>query len=146
MISENEAREKVEQGWLKVWMMFEALAVKEDVSRDALESLIDRLDKDKRVKVSKKQFGDILKVEKPLEGVNEAFSLTSEVELISKRFDDLSQIVIEYGPSAVEVLEPTNFKLDAGEAQMILNTIAETVHRFAAAGVGGIVFIKDDEK
>lgn len=143
MISENEAKEKVDQGWFKVWLMFEVLGVKEDVAEKALESLVNKLDNDERVKVYKKQFGDFLKVEKPLEGVEEGFSLTCEVEIISKKLDNLAQIVIEYGPSAIEVMEPTNFKMDAGEAQLILNTISQTIHQFAAAGAGGIVFIRE---
>ena len=143
MIPESEVREKVNQGWFKVWLMFEVIAVKEDVSKKALNSLLDKLDTDNRVKLYKKQFGDILKVEKPLEGVKEGCSLTCEVELVSRKFDDLAQVIIEYGPSAIEILEPRNFKMDAGEAQLILNTISQTMHQFAAAGAGGIVFIRE---
>jgi len=143
MISESEAKEKTNQGWFRVWLMFEVLGVKEEASKKALESLLNKLDTDERVKVYKKQFGDFLRVEKPLEGIKEGFSLTCEVEVISKKLDNLAQIVIEYGPSAIEVIEPTSFKMDAGEAQLILNTISQTIHQFAAAGAGGIVFIRE---
>lgn len=147
MIPEREAKEKVDQGWFKVWLMFEVLGIKEEASKSALESLVNKLDKDDRVKLYRKQFGDVLKVEKPLENIDEAFSLTCEVELISRKFDSLAQIVIEYGPSAIEIIEPTNFKMDAGEAQLVLNTISQTMHQFAAAGAGGVVFIREqDEK
>lgn len=146
MIPESEVDEKVESGWLKVWLMFEVLGITNEASKKALESLIDKLDKDNRVKLYKKQFGDILRIEKPLEGVDEAFSLTCEVELISKKLDSLTQIVIEYGPSAIEIMEPSNFKIDSGEAQAILNTISQTIHQFAAAGAGGIVFIREQSE
>ncbi len=144
MISDSEAKEKTDQGWFRIWLMFEVLGVKEDVAKKALDSLLNKLDTDERVKVYKKQFGDVLKVEKPLEGVNEGFSLTCEVELVSKKLDYLTQVVIEYGPSAIEVVEPKNFKMDSREAQLILNTISQTIHQFAAAGVGGIVFIREE--
>jgi len=143
MISEAEANEKVENGWLKTWMIFEVLAVREDLTKESLESLINKLDSDRRVKVYKKQFGDVLRVEKPLENVKEGFTQTCEVELIAKNLDDLVQIVIEYGPSSVEMLEPSKFNLDAGQAQTILNDISHMMHQFAAAGVGGIVFMRE---
>jgi hypothetical protein len=143
MISESEVHEKVSQGWFKAWFIFEVLGVKEEASRKALEILMDKLDTDNRVKLYKKQFGDVLRVEKPLEGVKEGFSMTCEVELVSKKLDDLAQITIEYGPSAIEIIEPKSFKMDSGEAQLILNTISQTIHQFAAAGAGGIVFIRE---
>src|SRR3989304_4363503 len=146
MISENEAKEKTEQGWFRVWMIFEVLGVNKEISKSSLESLMENLEKDKRAKLCKKQFGDVLTVEKPLKGINEAFSYTCEVELISKKFDEIAQIVIEYGPSAIEIIKPTSFKMDAGEAKMVLNTISQTMHQFAAAGAGGIVFIKEESE
>ena len=145
MITEEEANEKVRKGWFKSWLIFEALAINENVSRDALETLINRLEKDDRVKIYKKSFGETKKVEKPIKNVDIGYSLTCEVSLISKKFDNLAQIVMEYGPSAIEILEPEKFNLDVGEAQSILNSISQMMHRFAAAGAGGIVFIKGNE-
>jgi hypothetical protein len=89
-----------------------------------------------------KSFGSIKKVEKPMPNIEQGYSLTCEVELISKKFDNLVQIVIEYGPSAIELLEPSKIGFDVGEGQSILNSISRVIHDFAAAGMGGIVFIK----
>lgn len=144
MITKEETDEKVGEGWLRVWMMFEVLAINEKTTRESLESLMNRLEKDSRVKMYKKEFGEIKKVEKPLPNIDYGCSLTCEVELISKKFDDLVQIVIEYGPSAIELLEPLKFNINAGEAQAVLNSISQIMHDFAAAGAGGIVFIKGD--
>jgi len=142
MISKEEVDEKIKEGWLKTWMMFEVLAINENVTRESLESLISKLEKDSKIKVYKKEFGEIKKVEKPLPNIEFGYSLTCEIESITKRFDDLVQIVIEYGPSAVEVLEPSKLNISAGEAQAILTSISQLIHNFAATGVGGIVFIK----
>jgi hypothetical protein len=142
MTSEEEINEKIKEGWLKAWMMFEVLAINEKVTKESLESLMNKLEKDSRIKMYKKEFGEIKKVEKPLPNIEFGYSLTCEIELISKKFDDLVQIVIEYGPSAVELLEPLKLNVNAGEAQTILTSISQLIHNFAAAGVGGIVFIK----
>jgi len=142
MITKEEANEKVGEGWIRVWLMFEVLAIDENTTKNSLESLINRLEKDVRIKIYKKDFGNLKKVEKPMPNIEFGYSLTCETELISKNFDNLVQIVTEYGPSAIELLEPSKFDLDVGEAQAILNTISEIMHQFAAAGAGGIVFIK----
>ncbi|NIO44616.1 MAG: hypothetical protein GTN36_03640 [Candidatus Aenigmarchaeota archaeon] len=145
MISEQEANEKVENRWFKSWVMFEALAINENVAKDALETLVNKLDKDERVKIYKKTFGESKRVEKPIQNIEVGYSVTCEVNLVSKSFDNLAQIAIEYGPSAIEILEPSKFDLDVGEAQSILNSISNMMHRFAAAGAGGIVFMKGEE-
>ena len=146
MISEEDANKKVEEGYFRAWTIFEALAINENVAKDALETLINKLDKDIRVKIYKKSFGGVKKVEKPIQGVEVGYSLTCEVCLVSKSFDNLSQIVMEYGPSALEILEPEKIKMDAGEAQSVLNSISQMMHRLAAVGAGGIVFMKSDNE
>jgi hypothetical protein len=143
MIPKEEVSEKIKDGWLRAWMMFEVMAVNEKTTKESLEKLIDRLDKDIRVKMCKKEFGEMKKVEKPLPEIESGYSLTCEVEIISKKFDNLVQIVTEYGPSAIELLEPLKFSIDAGEAQTILNSISQIIHSFAAAGIGGIVFMQE---
>ena len=142
MIPKEESDEKVREGWLRVWMMFEVLAIDENVTKESLEKLINKLEKDSRAKMYKKEFGEVKEVEKPLPNVEMGHSLTCEVEIVSKRFDDIVQIVTEYGPSATEFLEPKKIGIDYGEAQSILNTVSRMMHDFAAAGAGGIVFIK----
>jgi hypothetical protein len=145
MITEEEASKKVGEGWIRSWVVFEALGINESATKDALEVLTKKLEDDARVRMYKKCFGDVNKVEKPIEGVEVGYSLTCEVNLVSKTFDNLSQIAIEYGPSAVEIMEPDCIKLKLGEAQSILNSISQMMHRLAASGVGGIVFMKGDQ-
>jgi hypothetical protein len=145
MISEEEAGKKIEEGWLKSWVMFEALGINENASKEALESLMSKLDKDSRVRMFKKTFGETKKVEKPFKDIEVGYSLTCEADIVSKNFDNLANIAIEYGPSAIEILEPKKISLNIGEAQSILNSISNMMHRLASAGVGGIVFMKGDE-
>ncbi|MFH0929552.1 MAG: hypothetical protein V1818_04345 [Candidatus Aenigmatarchaeota archaeon] len=142
MITKEEADAKVKEGNIRAWMMFEVLAVSEETTKKSLEGLLDRLDNDSRVKMCKKEFGETKEVEKPIKNVEKGYSMTSEIELVSSNFDNLVQIVIEYGPSAIEVLEPKKFETDAGEAQSILNTVSHVMHQFAAAGTGGMVLVR----
>ena len=144
MITKEDANEKVKEGWLKASMIFEVLAVNEKTTKESLEVLLNKLEKDNRIKMYKKEFGEMKKVEKPLPNIELGHSLTCDVELISKKLDDLAQIVSEYGPSAIEILEPLKLSIGAGEAQAILNLISQIMHEFASAGAGGIVFIREE--
>ena len=146
MITKKESDEKINEGWIRTWMIFEVLAINEQISKESLESLIGKLENDPRAKVYSKNFGEFRRVVKPIEGVDEGYSITCEVELISKKLDNLIQIVTEYGPSATELLEPTKLKVDVSEVQTILNNISSLVHQYAQAGAGGIVFIKEQKE
>jgi hypothetical protein len=142
MIKKEEADEKVKEGWIRTWMMFEVLAVNEETTKNSLESLLTSLDEDGRVKMYKKDFGEVKTVEKPMKNIDIGYSLTCEAEMVSKKLDNLVQVVTEYGPSAIEILEPKCINIDAGEAQIILNSVSQIMHQFAAAGMGGMVFIR----
>lgn len=146
MIEKSVADERVQAGWLRAWFAFEALAVSEDVTRSTLEELVNKLDSDARVKVYKKEFGKAVEREKPFKGIEVGWSITVEVELVAKSFQGLMSIVMEYGPSSIELLEPTKFSVGAGEAQNVLNMVAAMMHEYAAAGLGGIVFLRGSEQ
>ena len=145
IISKELADEKIKGGWLRVWAGFTALAVSEEVTKSALNELIDKLDKDPRVKIYMKDFGTLERREKPLKGIDVGYAGTAEVEFAVKDFETLIQAVIEYGPSAVEMLEPTRLNISAGEAQNVINTVAQMMHLFAEAGLGGMIFVRGNK-
>jgi hypothetical protein len=70
--------------------------------------------------------------------VAKAYSYIVELELVSKNFESLLFLVLNYAPSSVEIIEPKKLSLDIGEAQTVLVTAAELVHRFAAMNIGGV--------
>ncbi len=143
MLQKEEVSEKLEKGWIKVWSMFEVLATKQETTKQTIDTLINKLENDPRAGVYKKNISEIKEVEKPMKNIDIGYSITAEVEFVTKKFDNLVQLVIEYGPSAIEVYEPKNLNISCGEAQSILNSISQMMHQFAAAGLGGIVFLKE---
>lgn len=136
---EEKVDKKIKEGWIRAWMMIEALAINQEASKSALEKHIHKMEKEEGVIVYKSKFHPVTKVEKPLPNVSVGFSCIVEIELVAKNLDRLVYIVMNYGPSTIEILEPEKISLDAGEAQGILNSIAEMLHRFAAAGLGGVL-------
>ncbi|HLE07962.1 MAG TPA: hypothetical protein VI933_05115 [archaeon] len=145
MISKEESNEKVEDGWLRIWFGLEALAVSEEITKKSLENLLERLESDSRVKVYRKEFSTAKMVENPIPEIKEGWSIVCETEFVAKKLDDVVQIVMEYGPSAAEILEPQKLSLNLGECQNILNGVSDMMHRFARAGIGGMVVVRGKE-
>jgi len=142
MIEREQADEKIRAGWMRVWAGFEAMAVKAETATSGLADLLDKLDKDERVKVYKKEIFEVQKVESPVKSFNEAFSQGAKVEFVVKNIDNLIDVVIEYGPSGLEILEPREIKLNTAEAQAVVNSVAAMMHRYAAAGLGGAILVR----
>jgi len=88
------------------------------------------------VVISKKDFKKCEKVPNPFKKDQKAFSKVVEVELVVRRFENLVFIVMNYAPSSIEILEPTELKVPVGEAQSTLNAISELIHRFTSASAG----------
>jgi hypothetical protein len=146
MIDKADADEFVQKGQLRVWAAFEVMASQEEIASDSLKKHIEKLETDGRVKLYKKQFSDVKQVEKPLPNLKTGFSYICEVEFVVKDLEDLIKLVVEYGPSSIEIVEPAEMKLNITQTQSILNFISAMMHRFAAAGMGGIVIAGQGRK
>ena len=136
---EEKVKKRMKEGWLKVAFMVEVMAITGDAAKGALEKHVEKMEKEKNMLIYKKEYGEVEEVKKPLPNIEKGFSQVIDMEAVVENFDKLVYIVINYGPSATEILEPSNIKLDLGEAQGILNTLAAIIHRFAAMGGGGML-------
>lgn len=130
---------KVKEGWVRSTMMIEVLAITKEAAKSALESHVKKMGAIKTSYIYKKDFKGFMEVKKPFQNVEKAYSYVVELELVSKNFESLLYMVLNFAPSSVEILEPKNLRLDIGEAQSILVTVAEMIHRFARAGLGGVL-------
>jgi hypothetical protein len=137
----EKGEKKLKVGWIKSWMMIEALAVSEDAVKSALEKHVKKMGLEQNVMISKKDFKNVERVEKPFpnSSIEEAYSGIVELEVLTSDFDRLVFLVMNYAPSALEILEPKKLSLDAGEAQGILNSLAELIHRFVGMTRGAIL-------
>jgi len=139
--AKEKAEKKLKEGWIKAWMMIECLAISPDAAKSALEIHIRKMGNEKKIIIYKQDFKKMQELEKPLRGKNieKAYSLVVEIELVSENFETLIFLVMNYAPSALEILEPEKLAMEANEAQGILNSVSDMVHRFAAVGAGGVV-------
>jgi hypothetical protein len=139
MIDKYEADNLVKEGQIRVWAAFEVLSGKEEMTKKSLTEHLEKLDNLKGVKLYKKQFSDVKRVEKPLRGLEVGFSYVCESEFIVKDMEELISVVLNFGPSSLEILEPKEIKLNVSKAQAVVDLVASVMHRYAAAGLGGIV-------
>jgi len=130
---------RLKDGWIKSVMMIEVLAISEETAKSALEKHVEKLEKEGKTMVVKKKFHNIEKLEKPFPNIPVGYSYIVEVEVITENFEMLINLVMNYAPSSIEILSPKNIGMDMGEAQGVLNSLSAMLHRFAAAGMGGVL-------
>ncbi|RLJ06152.1 MAG: hypothetical protein DRP14_00495 [Candidatus Aenigmatarchaeota archaeon] len=132
-------KELSKKKWMKVSLIFEVLGTTREIVEKSLKEHIEKLEKIKTIFLYKKDFSKIEEVEKPMKNVEKAYSQIVETEAMIKDIRTLIIIAISYGPSSIEILEPKKIEISVGEIQDVSNMIAGIIHKFAAAGVGGII-------
>lgn len=138
-MKEDKAKEYMRSGGIRSWMMIEVLAVTESAARQALENHLKNMEREKGIIIVKKEFRKPVEVSNPLQNIEKGYSHIVELEAVAKNYESLINIVMNYAPSSIEILEPEKLEMDIGEAQGILNSIADMMHKFARAGIGGVI-------
>lgn len=137
---ENSAvEEKLKKGWVKCVMWFEILAIDENVTKESLKEHIAKLKKGEGVEVISEKFEDVEKVDNPFPQIEKAYSQSVQLQIMFKDIETLLYNVVFFAPSAVEVIEPKSAVVGANTLQVIMNSVADLVHRYAAQGAGGVV-------
>jgi len=93
---------------------------------ESLKKHIGLLDKVKGVKVVNKTFSDpkIAAEEKDL------YTCFSEIEFECQNLKQLADVMFDFMPSSVEVVDPANVSLAADEATSLLNNLTGRLHRY----------------
>jgi len=58
------------------------------------------------------------------------FTCFAEVEFEATSFSRISEVMFDFMPSSVEVVEPSRVSMDAAEASNLLNNISGRMHRY----------------
>jgi hypothetical protein len=129
---------KMKGGWLKAWLAFEVVAVTKEAAESSLRKHMEKMGKEDSSIIYKEEYKEPQKVAHPFNKGEDAYSMVVEVELVARRYEDLMFIVLNYAPSGIEILEPREIRLELGEAQGLLNSISELIHKFAASHRGSV--------
>lgn len=142
----ERAEECHSKGWIKAWFAIEVMAKDKETAEVALKDHLDSMEKVKDMFIYEKKFGEIQHVENPIRDIPEAYSQIAELTVYVKDFYSLINIVVAFGPSSIEILEPKEYKLKMDEMQSLANVISGLLHQFASAGIGGMVITPPKKK
>lgn len=133
------AEKRIKEGWIRSTMIIEVLAVSREAAESALKKHVEKMEGEDGTLITGKKFHETREVERPTPRVEKGYSQIVDVDALTRNLDHLVRLVVSYAPSSIEILEPERLSLDMGEAQGILNSISEIIHKFAAAGLGGVM-------
>ena len=128
---------------IEVEMSFEVVATSPQLSEEALRKHVEKLSRLPVVEMKEVEDGNAREIEFGKER-KKAYSSIATCRLSIKSLYDMINIIIVYGPSSIEVVSPEKLEVDMGEMQNIANVIAGIMHRFAEAGLGGVVITPDN--
>lgn len=99
--------------------------------KEALEQHVGVLDKNKDIEVHSINVSEPKEIEMgDVPKGSEMFTCFAEVDFEVDNFSRLSEIVFDFMPSSVEVIDPAKVSLDGHEASNLLNNIAGRMHRY----------------
>lgn len=131
---------------IKLWMVFEAVAPEKDSLENSLEDHVETMvAQEEGVELVEQEFDEVSKVENPHPGLEEGFSQVAEVRVEADSFTKAVELVINYGPTYVQIEGPDNYEMGIGEAQNALQSVANTMHQYAQMGPGGVLISKSSE-
>lgn len=101
-------------------------------SEEAVEKQMDKLEQSLKKEPYKLLEFERAEVEKEEndEGEGETATTFIETEVTVPKFTDLLYLVVNYGPSSVEVLEPDEINLTVEELQKSLNDLSSAIHYY----------------
>ena len=132
------AKERLKDGWIKAWAAIEVLAITEAAADSSLTKHVEKMETEDNIIIYQKEFKKTEKVQNPFDKSKDAYSKVVEMEFVARRFEHLAYLVMNYAPSSIEILEPSEMKIKTAEAQTLLNTISELMHHFVALNQGAV--------
>ncbi len=130
---------RVKEGSILAHIYIEVQGNDKEAAKKALEATVfDNLLEEKYIDVLRVKFYDIRK-----DKDQEFFSGVAEIKFLSRDFRWFVSVVMRYGPSAIEIIEPHQVNLTLDEMHSILADISEISQAYASQIMA---LLKDDER
>ena len=147
MVDKEKEKELLNKGWIKAWMLFEVQATGKEVADKSLTEHIKKMKAENDVHIVDISDSDTKEVEAPKQfidkGIQTLYAKVTEIVVFFRSYEALTNITINYAPTAIEILAPDKITITMREAQNALTTASDMMHKFTSAGLGGMV-IKGD--
>lgn len=107
-------------------MIVEVMGRPPEYLKEAIEKHISQLDNRKDVKLVSSKISDTKKIDEE----KDLYSSFAEVEVRVSGLGRLLDLVFEFMPSSIEIVDPENLELNCQETTMFLNDLAGRLHKY----------------
>ncbi len=107
----------------RVYAIFEGMSENKVALEKAFNEIVEKFKADPRFEVVDLNVEEILENE----GV---FTSMFEAEIVARTFHDVVYMILTYGPTSVELIDPPRFEVKASEGQAVLMDVVEAVHSY----------------
>ncbi len=128
-----------------LWMVFEAVAPDRDKLLNALDDHLETIETEEGVDILESELDEVTELENPHPGLEKGYSQVAETRMEIESFAKAIELIINYGPTYVQLEEPEKVELDLREAQESLQNVADTMHKYAQSGAGGVLISRTNE-
>lgn len=125
-MDKREIKEKIAKGWLRAHLIIEVLGKPANYIEESIKVAIDNLEKNEKAEVLEKKVHPA----KLIPNTKEVFTTFAEVEILVQGISKLIEIIFDYMPSSVEIVEPANFAMKLEDANAVLNDLIGRLHQY----------------
>jgi len=125
-MDKREINERIRKGWLRAALVIEVLGRPAEYVEQSLSLAVDALEKDKKAELLEKKVHPA----KQVKDTQNVFSTFAEIEILVQDVSRLIEIIFDYMPSSVEIIEPPSFSLKLEDANTVLNDLATKLHQY----------------
>jgi len=127
-MDQKEITDKLAHGWIRAYLIFEVLGKPADHVEKAMDMLLDKLSKEKNLEFLDKKTHKAKAVKK----TKNVFTTFAETEILFSNLARLVEIVFDYMPSSIEIIEPTILKFKNEDINALINDLAAKLHHYDA--------------
>lgn len=124
---------------VELWMAFEAVAPNEEALENSLIDHLEKLGNEPGVEIVEQEVENVKEMEDPGRGLEKGFSQVADATVEAESFETAVNLVINYGPTYVQIEGPEKIELELGEAQDSLQLVANMMSQYAEQGPGGVI-------
>lgn len=121
-------KEKINEGWLRANIIIEILGKPANYIEKVINLAVDKLSEEKGVEL----LGKKVHQSELVKGSESAFTVFAEAEVLISGMSKLIEIIFDYMPASVEIVEPSNIKFKLEDANALLNDLAMRLHQYDA--------------
>lgn len=121
-------KEKIREGWIHANIIIELLGKPADYLEKVINGAVDKLSGEKGLELLGKKIHPVKLVEKS----KNAYTIFAEAEVLVSGMPKLIEIIFDYMPASIEIVEPQNIKFKLEDANALLNDLTMRLHQYDA--------------